>query len=1230
MASDINMGVDLSIMGTDVFDFGLDHNEPPPTDKRKDTYEEIMGIGERGNKSLSNRLVSFREWLDQDAKVVIHPHLCIVNGESSDGTKNAPVLSYGPPPGVNTANNNQAEGRIGVIDSEADQALYDRSMGCQVRATKEIKKDDVLLIVPRQAMVTPDLVAASDAGRAVMACIETGNDSLIHFWDPFENTATLEMNFQEKIGLCNGTQLLVKILQERKKAETAEMKSLQLMDQAMQNFSGLVSVGRSKIVLPFTLAAWGKISTRAVILAFLIHQRFSDSIKPEIRGVAVEISEEMDDCKSCLSSSATFFVPHASPISFGPYARILPSAVSLPICWKRNELALFSQCVPGIKPLQEVARMTLLLASEFVALVDAGILHRFPSVFPRGLITWERWVWAASVYTSRVLPASMYLNKEDENAHSHQPANPTLFQSDAAVWTELGVMIPFLDMLNHEVDAAQVVWEPASLCFEGETAESLPKAISHKRVKKGSELYCNYGPNLTNEHLILQYGFGLINNPSDEARMGWSLADCVGNVEIPKDYSPPFRIFDFETRSQESTPVINSFSDSIEKKQVFESSDPLDIKNWWTDARLSLLNRQALIGDSTLASLTAGKKMITAALNDGSYHPHLLAAAVVATMDEARVRYLDGLSNSESENGTNPLAIGKSHQMVLRAYLAFHFTGKLEKLLKNLNNGLKGHFDDVNVWLKGLDGTEVKSDQSQKTEGWNKFFEAKAYVTSAAVEKRFYPVSPESCVLALYDGQVRALYKSIEGLETMEKFRAGVLRQLEDLDFNILSDDDISQEDTNAVNEEFSIKEEDIESVNKPEDGPIVDEDGVNGKSKEKNKTKNRRRNRKKANGGDNRGLPISGIDGRPAIKLHIGNLAYCTLASDLFEYFASAYGRESVLECHIPTERETGRSRGFGFVTMPEAASLQALQPGKKHEVHGRILKIAESSSAGSANRNRGPGINTIVVTDRCARCGYRPRYCVCPVPDIPAFNGIPGRFPHPPDMRGPEFPDTRGRGDPEYDYYGGSHRRDRERGRDSFSPSPVHHRSGIRGPRDWEYDWRGYDHDRSRRSRSPSYGHERERDRDRSRRRSRDRDKDRDRDRDRERSRERRRSHEDRRSSRYSRSRSPVEEDPEVTRSSRRDRDYDRRSGGVKGAGEHIVDSKIMSDTESMTPTPIGLERKRSRESRRRSRSRSASCSHSGSRSRSRSRSRDRGKSGKRKRSSKKEGKKRDRSPH
>jgi RNA recognition motif-containing protein len=59
--------------------------------------------------------------------------------------------------------------------------------------------------------------------------------------------------------------------------------------------------------------------------------------------------------------------------------------------------------------------------------------------------------------------------------------------------------------------------------------------------------------------------------------------------------------------------------------------------------------------------------------------------------------------------------------------------------------------------------------------------------------------------------------------------------------------------------------------------------------------------------------------------KLYVGNLAYTTSESELQTLF-SAHG--PVNEVHMPFNRETGRPRGFAFVTMatPEAAKAAIL----------------------------------------------------------------------------------------------------------------------------------------------------------------------------------------------------------------------------------------------------------------------------------------------------------------
>jgi RNA recognition motif-containing protein len=1105
-------------------------DHPQVSDNHRDkpqSYEEIMGIsGEdkssNGISSLSSRLETFRRWLVEDAKIIVHPSVCVVNGEATDGTKNAPVMVFERPPTatpMSSASNTTGEvGRLGFVDSEADRTLYDRTMGCQVRAAREIKKDEVILTIPIPAMITPDLVAASDAGRSIAACCYRTStaDGRGNFWDVFENTAVSEDICTQKVVRNTGTQLLVKILLERKRVDTAFQKAMQVANKISVNVGDNEGTERGNDILQgqhsFNLSAFGAISTRAPFLAFLIHQRFSNKLSPKVTS-----DDDFDALESTSGNVYRIRPSPDSPSTFAPYARTLPSSVSLPICWKRNELALLAGCIPGISPLQQIAARTMQLATEFIALLDAGILFRFPRTFPLGLVTWDRWVWAAAVFTSRILPAKCCLWEGESKVSSLSSDRLRDFQSSPEVWDELGVMIPFMDMLNHEGESNQVTWEHYTLGSENNLDESHhessmppsvanvghhPRAILHTRVKKGAQIYTSYG-HFSNQDFILQYGFAQIGNPSDELGLGWSLADAVGNVKPPNEYVPPF---DEEDLMKEETNL------------VFESTDSDAVNSWWSDARLSLFEKEValLCPDSFMIDLRLGKKTSCTAYNDGALDPILLTSAVVATIPTSELlKHMSKSRDVSTESPNTGLPLTKPHQRILRSYLVFVFSRKLEKLLQNLNNGLKDHFSNLQLWTRvthnGLryTGNESNEDCPVYT-GWQTFFDSHAYTSTIEVEKRYYSMAPVSCVLTLYDGHLRSLQASLEGLSTWEKFEKGALEQLEKLGFVILNDDEsddraastivkvengssnielsaqenyIQESNTQESNTQESNTQENNTQENNPQENNAQEnhsqEDKVfDGQQKKvdgkPSPSKSRRRNRKKQSGGER----------PPALKLHIGNLSYTTTPSELYDYFAHMYGRENVLECHIPTERATGKSRGFGFVTMPEVVARRATQSGRKHEIQGRFLKVAESNSAGATSKStKAPVIVPVAnTTDRCMNCGYRPKYCVCDKPYAAGLGNPPGI---------PSRMDRFDRGDPyERDFYhygpggGRSHN-------DIFSRSYSPSRRGSRDDRERDYR-RDVDRDyRYRRSdsRSDSGSRGRERGRSRSERKTRER---------------------------------------------------------------------------------------------------------------------------------------------
>lgn len=84
-------------------------------------------------------------------------------------------------------------------------------------------------------------------------------------------------------------------------------------------------------------------------------------------------------------------------------------------------------------------------------------------------------------------------------------------------------------------------------------------------------------------------------------------------------------------------------------------------------------------------------------------------------------------------------------------------------------------------------------------------------------------------------------------------------------------------------------------------------------------------------------------------MSIYVGNLSYEVTEADLSEAF-SAYG--SVKRVQLPTDRETGRMRGFGFVEMSsdaeEQAAIDALDGA---EWMGRDMKVNKARPRDNSN---------------------------------------------------------------------------------------------------------------------------------------------------------------------------------------------------------------------------------------------------------------------------------------
>jgi cold-inducible RNA-binding protein len=91
-------------------------------------------------------------------------------------------------------------------------------------------------------------------------------------------------------------------------------------------------------------------------------------------------------------------------------------------------------------------------------------------------------------------------------------------------------------------------------------------------------------------------------------------------------------------------------------------------------------------------------------------------------------------------------------------------------------------------------------------------------------------------------------------------------------------------------------------------------------------------------------------------MKLYVGNLSYSTGESDLRELFAAYGAVESVA---VITDRDSGRSKGFGFVEFGNDSEGNAAIAGLNgKEVGGRALTVSQARpKTEGGGGGRGPG---------------------------------------------------------------------------------------------------------------------------------------------------------------------------------------------------------------------------------------------------------------------------------
>ena len=77
-------------------------------------------------------------------------------------------------------------------------------------------------------------------------------------------------------------------------------------------------------------------------------------------------------------------------------------------------------------------------------------------------------------------------------------------------------------------------------------------------------------------------------------------------------------------------------------------------------------------------------------------------------------------------------------------------------------------------------------------------------------------------------------------------------------------------------------------------------------------------------------------------MKMYVGNLSFDTTKEDLEDVFGQ---HGTVTDVHVPQDRETGRPRGFAFVTMDSKGAMDsAIEALDGQDLGGRSIKVNEA----------------------------------------------------------------------------------------------------------------------------------------------------------------------------------------------------------------------------------------------------------------------------------------------
>jgi len=93
----------------------------------------------------------------------------------------------------------------------------------------------------------------------------------------------------------------------------------------------------------------------------------------------------------------------------------------------------------------------------------------------------------------------------------------------------------------------------------------------------------------------------------------------------------------------------------------------------------------------------------------------------------------------------------------------------------------------------------------------------------------------------------------------------------------------------------------------------------------------------------------------RSEVKLYVGNLSFESTEESVRSLFEQS---GTVTDCFLPTDRDSGKPRGFAFVTMPAADAESAVRKADGADLDGRNIRVNEAQPKGGAGGGGGEAV--------------------------------------------------------------------------------------------------------------------------------------------------------------------------------------------------------------------------------------------------------------------------------